>query len=179
MLDLFHGALTDLQRWDAFETAVQESGLRAIQTWVGGHSQQIRRQTGRREAIAPIYTNGALESVFVRVNRCIGDRALSFRNRARLNLLLELFRLRELRADNAGEYATAILAHLQTHQGHPQRTYRDICDRRVTPGGMKAKNSLWSPAAQLRLQARSAARTAAKQRAAAAIEIASFISPES
>lgn len=163
LLDLFHGALTDIHRWDAFETAVQESGLRAIQTWVRGHSQQIRRQAGRRELIAPIYTNGALESVFARVKKCIGDRALSFRNRARLNLLLELMRLRELRADNAGDYAIAIRAHLEAHRGHPQRRYREICDRRANPDGMKAKNSLWSPAAQLRLQARFAARAAAKQ----------------
>ncbi|MBB2994287.1 hypothetical protein [Paeniglutamicibacter cryotolerans] len=180
--DLFHGALNDIHRWDAFETAVQESGLLAIQTWVGGHGQQIRRQAGRREAIAPIYTNGALESVFVRVKKCIGDRALSLRNRARLNLLLELMRLRELRADNAGDYAMAIRAHLLANQGHPQRRYRDICDRRVTPDGRKAENSLWSAAAQLRLQARAEVKAAARRRIAdgpSATEIDGSISLES
>ena len=148
---MFHDALTSREAWDAFETAVEQSGLLPVQTWVQIHRDQIRRQTTRRSTIAPVYANGALENALSEVRTIIADRAFSFRNRARLNLLLELIRLGLLRAENASDYATAIRAHLIKHQGHPKRSYREIYDHRSIEDGINT-NSLWSPAAQHRLQ---------------------------
>lgn len=148
---MFHDALTSKIAWDAFETAVKASGQLSIQTWVQIHREQIQRQTARRETIPPVYANGALENTLSRVRAIIEDRSFSYRNRARLDLQLELIRLSLLRADNATDYASAIRTHLITHQGHPKRSYREIYDHENTKDGTKT-NSLWSPAAQLRLQ---------------------------
>ncbi|MHA7271471.1 hypothetical protein [Arthrobacter sp. HLT1-20] len=147
---LFHDALTSKEPWDLFETAVEKSGILAIKIWVMIHGEQIQRQTLRRGAIPPVYANGALENSLNLVRPMIVDRAFSFRNRARLNLLLELVRLGQLRADNTADYATAIRTHLIQNDGHPHRSYREIYDHRSGEDGIN-KNSLWSPAAQLNL----------------------------
>ncbi|WP_449372817.1 hypothetical protein [Arthrobacter psychrolactophilus] len=148
---MFRNALTSKEAWNTFETAVRNTGPLAMQTWVRIHGDQIRRQTERRATIPPVYANGALENSLNRVRTIIGDRAFSFRNRARLNLLLELVRLGLLRADNASDYATSIRAHLIAHQGHPKRSYRDIYDHQSNEEGTNI-NSLWSPAAQLKIK---------------------------
>jgi hypothetical protein len=147
---LFHNALASREAWDAFEAAVKTTGPLPLQTWVMIHGEQVRRQTTRRSSIPPVYANGALENALTRVRTIIGEREFSYRNRARLNLLLELIRLALLRADNAADYATSIRAHLIKHQGHPKRTYREIYDHQSDEEGTRT-NSLWSPAAQLRL----------------------------
>ena len=90
---MFHDALTSKEAWDAFEAAVNASGQLSIQTRVQIHRKQIRRQTARKNTIPPVYANGALENTLNRVRTIIEDRAFSYRNRARLNLLLELIRL--------------------------------------------------------------------------------------
>ena len=147
---MFNGALASKDAWDVFEAAVAASGPLSMKTWVRIHREQISRQTARRDTIPPVYANGALENTLNRVRSIIEDHAFSYRNRARLDLQLELIRLSLLRADNASDYATAIRTHLITHQGHPKRSYREIYDHRNAQDGTKT-NSLWSPAAQLRL----------------------------
>ncbi|MDD0857786.1 hypothetical protein NHF46_08535 [Arthrobacter alpinus] len=149
---MLHNALASREAWDVFETAVKESGPLALKTWVMIHGDQIRRQTTRRGSIPPIYANGALENTLNHIRAMIADRAFSFRNRARLGLLLELIRLGQLRADNAADYASAIRAHLIMHDGYPKRRYREIYDHQSHDDGSNT-NSLWSPAAQLRLHA--------------------------
>ena len=151
---MFHTALASREAWDSFETVVEKSGTLAMKTWVIIHGEQIRRQSLRRGSIPPVYANGALENSLNRVRTMITDRAFSFRNRARLNLLLELIRLGQLRADNAADYATAIRAHLIQYNGHPKRSYREIYDHQNREDGSN-ENSLWSPAAQLRLHTES------------------------
>lgn len=155
---LFRPALTSKEAWDAFEIAVEESRQLSMKTWMHIHREQIRRQTVRRSTIPPVYANGALENVLNRVRATLEDRAFSYRNRARLNLLLELIRLSQLRADNASDYATTIRAHLIKHAIHPKRTYREICDHQSADG--TAANSLWSPTALLRQQTGSAEKPA-------------------
>ena len=56
----------------------------------------------------------------------------------------------QLRADNAADYATTIRAHLIGHNGHPKRSYDPIYDHQSREDGSDA-NTIWSPAAQLRL----------------------------
>jgi hypothetical protein len=163
---LFHNALTSREAWDAFEIAAKTIGPLAMQTWVMIHGEQVRRQTTRRSSIPPVYANGALENALTRVRTIIGEREFSYRNRARLNLLLELIRLAQLRADNAADYATAIRAYLIKHQGRPKRSYREIYDHQSTENGTRT-NSLWSPAAQLRLH------TGSDQKATEAISLKS------
>lgn len=156
---MFRNAIASREAWDSFESAVEKSGALAMQTWVKIHGEQIRRQSTRRGSIPPVYANGALENTLNKVRTSIADRAFSFRNRARLNLLLELLRLGQLRADNAADYASAIRAHLIQYEGHPERSYREIYDHQSSEDGSNA-NSLWSPAAQLRLHTESDEKTA-------------------
>jgi hypothetical protein len=59
-------------------------------------------------------------------------RVYSFRNRARLNNLLELRRLSYHKAERVvGGYSTDIRRYLETHNGRPKRTYREAQARRA------------------------------------------------
>ncbi|MEO6530294.1 MAG: hypothetical protein ABIN10_00895 [Specibacter sp.] len=107
---MFHNALASREAWESFETAVEKSATVAMKTWVTIHGEQIRRQTLRRGSIPSVHANGALDNSLDRVRAMMADRAFSCRNRARLNLLLELIRLGQLRADNAADYASATRA---------------------------------------------------------------------
>ena len=75
-----------------------------------------------------MYSNGALEAALDKVPAIIEPRAFAYRNRARMNRMLELVRLSQLRADNVGDYTVDIRSHLIAHDGHPPRTYQAIYD---------------------------------------------------
>src|SRR5665811_1631107 len=84
----------------------------------------MRIQTARRESLPEHYSNGALEPKLRDVRSMLERRKWAFRNRARLNLLLELVRLRLNRHDDRARWATLIRAHIDEHGGqsaHPRR----------------------------------------------------------
>jgi hypothetical protein len=88
----------------------------------------MRVQTARRASLPPVYANGAVEAPITRVRQVLERRRWTFRNRERMNLLLEVVRLADLRADNASVYAADIRAHLLAYAGHPPRHYRKVYD---------------------------------------------------
>ena len=69
-----------------------------------------------------------MEEPIRRVRAVLESCRWSFRNRARMDLLLELVRLAHLRADDAGVHATDVRAHLTKHGGLPSRRYRALYD---------------------------------------------------
>ncbi|MEO7017568.1 MAG: hypothetical protein ABI130_01455 [Leifsonia sp.] len=149
---LWRTALQSPDGWAAFEAAVNvRPGNLLIKNWVSQHGDQVRRQSIRREQIPPVFSNGALEASLASIRDNLGPRSFAYRNRTRMNLLLELTRLGMTRADNLIDYAAAIRAHLELHHGRPRRTYREVYDPRLDAAGKPARNSLWSDKAIHRL----------------------------
>ena len=146
--DLLHQSLHSLAEWDAFATAVRaESGWVSANKWVKHWDKRMRLQTARRASLPPVYANGAVEAPIKRVRQVLERRRWTFRNRERMNLLLELVRLAVLRADNASVYAADIRTHLLAYKGHPPRHYRKVYDSWGPRNGGKPQtrtNSLWS-----------------------------------
>lgn len=116
--------------------------------WVTRNAVMLRGQTQGRSRIPPVYSNGAVEQSLRELKAIIQPRRFAFRNRARMNTLLTLMRQAMLRVDNVADYSADIRAYLEAHNGHPQRTYRDVYDTRVSEGGDVLFNSLWSVPAQ-------------------------------
>jgi hypothetical protein len=145
---LFRDALTSEAGWDVFEAAVLErAGLRFVRPWVDRWGAQLRIQAGRRASRPPVHANGAVEAALAQVRNLMEPRMFSYKNRARTNRMLELVRLSMLRADDSAAYTAGIRAGLVSHDGHLQRGYRDIYDKRG-PDPFETKHSLWSAAAQ-------------------------------
>ncbi len=111
--------------WDAFATAVAAEPLASkTQRWVSHWDKRMRNQTARRASLPAHYSTGALEPKLHDVRDVLERRKWTFRNRARLNLLLELVRLRLNRHDDPTGWATLIRAHIDAHGGqsaHPRR----------------------------------------------------------
>ena len=111
--DLLHQSLHSLAKRDAFATAVRaESGWVSADKWVKHWDKRMRLQTARRASLPPVYANGAVEAPIKRVRQVLERRRWTFRNRERMNLLLELVRLAVLRADNASVYVADIRTHM-------------------------------------------------------------------
>lgn len=158
--ELLHGSLQTPDGWITFETAVKHDPNAVNgQRWVKHWEQRLRTQTRRRESLPPVYGNGAIEAPMARVRSVLESRRWTFRNRGRMDLLLELVRLADLRADDAGVYAADIRAHLTGHGGRPPRTYRDLYDTWGPKDAQTRVYSLWaSPAEKAARELRSAER---------------------
>lgn len=147
---LFRGALQSRDRWDAFEAeVVSRPELRLTNGWLKMNATWMRGQTQGRSRIPPVYSNGAVEQPLLSLRQSLQPRAFAFRNRARLNQLLNLMRLANLRVDNVADYGTDIRAYLDDH---PQRTYREIYDAQEDESGAALLNSLWSVPAQVAMR---------------------------
>lgn len=83
--------------------------------------RRMTRQTARRSELAPHYSAGALEPRLQELRGMLERRKWTFRNRTRMNLLLELMRLHLNRLDDPGRYAASIRAHLEANGGAPTR----------------------------------------------------------
>lgn len=83
-----------------------------------------------------------------RVRSVLESRRWTFGNRARMDLLLELVRLADLRADDVGVYAADIRRHLTEHAGRPPRSYRAVYDTWGPKGAEKRSYSLWASPAE-------------------------------
>lgn len=160
--DLLHDSLHSHVEWCNFEYAVQaQPELVNANKWVAHWSKRMRAQTARRASLPPVYGNGAIEAHIDRVRQALERRAWTFRNRERMNLLLELIRLRSLRADNATTYAADIRAHL-LDPNRPSRRYRAVYDTWGTGTNQVRVYSLRPSAAQVATRkAKNAARKAA------------------
>ena len=77
-----------------------------------GPEHRLGLQAARRASLPPVYANGAVEAPIKRVRQVLERRRWTFRNRERMNLLLELVRLAVLRADNASIYVADIRTHM-------------------------------------------------------------------
>jgi hypothetical protein len=149
---MFGPALTSRAAWDAFEQAIAENPKAGnTRRWAAKLSTKLQAQTARRTEIPPVYSNGALEAAMEKIRMIVAPRAYAYRNRTRTNLMLELVRLSQLRADNASDYTMDIRTHLTAHNGRPPRTYRAIYDGN-TKTGEPGLSSLWNVSAQLAMR---------------------------
>lgn len=144
---LFRGALQSRERWDEFEAEVKSRPeLRITNGWLKKNATWMRGQILGRSRIPPVYSNGAVGQPLRDLRQALLPRAFALRNRARLNQLLNLMRLANLRVDNVADYGTDIRAYLDANNGHPVRSYREIYDAKGD--GAASFNSLWSMPAQ-------------------------------
>ncbi len=123
------GAFKTRKGWDAFDAAVTaDPGLPNTARWVDFWRKDMQAQTSRRRAIPRHYANGAVEDPIKVVRQVLERRAWCFRNRKRMDLLLQLVALRIRRVDDERVYANDIREFLIEKAGKPIRTYRDIYD---------------------------------------------------
>lgn len=146
---LLHKSLQARAGWDAFEDSVRtDPAAEDGQRWVKHWHLRLRTQTARWPDLPPMYGNGAIEAPIARVRGVLEARRWTLRNRARMNLLLELVRLADLRADTAGVYVTGVRRYLIDHRGHPPRTYREVYDTWGPTEGQTRVYSLWASDAE-------------------------------
>lgn len=157
---LLHQSLQSRAAWSAFETAVlADQTLVHGQKWVVHWQKRLRTQTARRPELPPVYGNGAIEAPLTRVRAALEKRRWTFRNRSRMNLLLELVRLADLRADEASVYAADIRQYLAKFDGPAPRSYRTVYDTWGPKDAEQRVYSLWaSPAEKAARGLRSRAR---------------------
>jgi hypothetical protein len=97
--------------WAAFRHAVLTTpGLGRTQAWVRRWDAQMTAQTSRRATMPPQYSTGALDPQLAVAREMLERRAWTFRNLARMNLLLGLVRLRVNRMDVTERWAAAVAA---------------------------------------------------------------------
>ena len=125
--ELLANTFHSLPEWEAFDPAAT-SDPRAPHTaqWLNHWRRRMRAQTVRRASIPPHYANGAVEDAVKVVTGVIDRLKFSCRNRARMDTLLELGRLRLMKVDSARAYAEDIRAYL-LHEGNQRpRRYRTL-----------------------------------------------------
>lgn len=121
--DAFHGP----KEWQAFRTATQQSGGQALKKWVAYWDQIITSQTGLRRILPAHYSTGPLDRALDTIRQATESRKWTFRNRERMNQLLDLIRLRINRRDNPEAWAELIRQHLEANNGKPVRA-RQLSD---------------------------------------------------
>lgn len=130
LLGMLGAAFTDLAGWNAFATAVNATpNAPTAKRWVAHWDKRMRAQTARRASLPAHYSTGALEPRIQDIRQMLERRSWTFRNRARMNLLLELIRIHLNRQDDPRVYATRIRDHLAANDGQPALS-RAIYDTR-------------------------------------------------
>jgi hypothetical protein len=127
LFTLLNAAFTSPAAWQAFEAEVHRNlGRRELNRWVTHWAPLLHSQPARRAAHPAArpghWANGAIEALIRTAREVIGDRAWTLRNRIRLNLLLDLVRLRINKLDSQVAYASAIRKHLDATGGRPVHT---------------------------------------------------------
>lgn len=128
---LLKSAFTSHSAWDAFAQAAAAMRAPETQKWVKHWDRRMRIQTARRASLPDHHSSGAVEGAITTVRQVLERRRFTFRNLTRMNLLLELVRLRINRQDDPRGYATLIRQHLEATGGAPARSYRSIVDPMV------------------------------------------------
>ncbi len=140
---LWRKAFRSRADWEEFEAALSRRRQPAVETrkWVAAKralvlAQFEARQQGRPRGV------GALETVIADISERIGTRGLVFRNRPRLQRLLDLMTV-ELRGEaDETAWAGLIRAHLVANGGRPavsRRSSRDIGSQTVRDRASLAK----------------------------------------
>lgn len=97
-------ALASPAGWDHFHRLATAAGG-ATGKWARHWDRRMRVQVARRSSIPAHYANGAVEAPLREVKRILAPRRWTFRNAARMNLLLELVRIRYNRQGSAAAFA--------------------------------------------------------------------------
>jgi hypothetical protein len=104
--------------WDVLRDAERAAGSPTLKKWMTKKNAMVTRQLARRGEVS-VYANGAIEAPIRAVRANIESRAWCFRNRARMNLLLELMRLNLNKVASQDIYSTTIREHLKANGGRP------------------------------------------------------------
>ncbi len=84
----------------------------------------MKTQTGRRASLPAYYATGAIEPKLATVRQMLERRRWTFRNRRRMNTLLELVRQRLNRTDDVTRWASLIRTDLEAGGGKPSQPRR-------------------------------------------------------
>lgn len=130
-LDALRDAFKSLEGWETFADAVNaDPSATHGKGWVKHWNSRMRIQTARRASLPPRYSTGALEAPIRDLRQMLERRRWTFRNRERMNLLLDLARLRLNRQDDSRTYAALFRQHLDDNGGKPARSRRSVHDQR-------------------------------------------------
>ena len=143
-------ALASPDGWDGFYRLAVEAGGEAAR-WAKHWNKSMRAQTKRRASIPEHYANGAVEAPLEEVKRILGTRRWTFRDADRMNLLLELVRIRYNRDADETDFAKTLGKQLAdgtapSGLGHDPR----LPGRRVSTSSLRA----WMPQQPARHQPR-------------------------
>ncbi len=116
----FHGP----REWRAFKKAVRESRGPALAKWVAHWDGLVSAQVARRATMPAHYSTGPLDAALRSIRGSTESRKWTFRNRERMNQLLDLMRLRVNRDDDVDTWAGLIRDHLEATGGLPSRGRR-------------------------------------------------------
>jgi hypothetical protein len=105
--DALNKAFRSVADWDELRDLVRVTGSPALQKWMKSKNQMITTQAAKRHEIS-VFANGAIEAPIRTIRQNIEKRAWCFRNRARMDLLLEMMRLRLNKVDSVEGYARLI-----------------------------------------------------------------------
>jgi len=111
-------AFHSLKEWDVLRDAVRIEGAPTLKKWMSQKNTMVTRQLARRAEVS-VYSNGAVEAPIRVIRRDLESRAWYFRNRARMDLLLEVMRLHLNQVATPETYAQAIREHLDAMGGAP------------------------------------------------------------
>jgi len=112
------GAFHSLREWDVLRDVVRIEGSPALKKWMSQKNRMITKQLNRRNEVK-VYSNGAIEAPIRVIREHIERRAWCFRNRARMDLLLEMMRLHLNQVASIEAYALLIREHLIATNGVP------------------------------------------------------------
>lgn len=112
------GAFHSLREWDVLRDVVRIEGSPALKKWMSQKNQMMAVQLKRRSEVK-VFSNGAIEAPIRVIRENIERRAWCFRNRARMDLLLEMMWLHLNQNASAETYAKAVREHLIATNGVP------------------------------------------------------------
>ncbi len=107
--------------WDVLRDEVRLAGSPTLKKWMTSKSAMVTAQLARRGEVS-VYANGAIEAPIRVIRENIERRAWCFRNRVRMDLLLDLMRLNINKVASQDIYSTAIREHLKANGGRPTTT---------------------------------------------------------
>jgi hypothetical protein len=135
-------ALATPEGWEAFHKLAVDAGGGAAR-WAQYWDRRMRAHTRRRASVPAHYANGAVEAPLEEVKRIVGRRSWTFRNGERLNLLLELVRVRYNGTATEADFAAALRKSLADGNRPAHQVALDprLPNRRVSSSSLRA----WVP----------------------------------
>jgi hypothetical protein len=116
--EAFHG----LAEWVAFKNEAQQNGCAATVQWAAYWDRVLTTQVARRSTLPAHYSTGPLDRAIATIRQVTEKRKWSFRNRERMNQMLDLVRLRINRRDNVEQWAELIRQELEANNGQRAKT---------------------------------------------------------